>query len=289
MNNKLESYRKVKEDLLKQIELCQIYKSQIENGLQELKQQYEHSIIDKDKYNLLVCQFLKGRQPQDLHAIYDDHIIKCYESLAYHSEKTSELNKRFPYKNVSLKILAIISVLFLLFGIGSIIDIPITGLVGYESISQNISSEDGFAKEGYDWAEIKGSKLYERCLKVNSEADFDAVNIIAKVMRARDEKDLMMRIYNHDEAKEEPSEAVGSCKVEKYSIVFKSCTVNNIKQSKGSYWICALNPEGDSEITYYTIAQQIGDQKKTALWTGENWQTLEGSSYTIKAQFIKNG
>ena len=28
--------------------------------------------------------------------------------------------------------------------------------------------------------------------------------------------------------------------------------------------------------------------KKTALWTGENWQTLEGSSYTIKAQFIKN-
>ena len=136
--------------------------------------------------------------------------------------------------------------------------------------------------------EIKGSRIYERCMKVNSDIDFNSINIIAKTTRATDDKNLILALYRNDDINDEPSQLVESCKVKEYGLLPKSCSMDNLQETSGQYWICASSPTGDSTTTYYTIAYQNGDLRRTALWTGKNWQKLDGASYTIKAQFIKN-
>ena len=181
----------------------------------------------------------------------------------------------------------IIGILFFILGIFFFVQPTITGLISFEE-KPEITFEDGYTKEGYKWMEIKGSRIYERCLQVNSEIDFNSINIIAKVTRATDNRDLALALYRNDDTNDEPLELLGSCKVSKYGVLMKSCAIDGLQESQGQYWVCASSTSGDPSTTYYTIAYQNGDLRRTALWTGENWQKLDGLSYTMKAEFIQN-
>ena len=285
MKHKLEGYKRIREDLIRQVDLCHEYKERIQDTLEEFQRQFEAGLIDKKTYWSKIYQFLEGKHPDYWYSTYDDHIDKCSERIRYYEEKINEITEDYDEKRNSFsKIFMFIGIISLIFSILFFVQPTITGLIPY-SAEPGIIFEDGYTKEGSHWMEIKGSRVYERCLEVNSEIGFDSVKIIGKITSAVDKKDLVFGLYNDAN---EPSELIGSCKVDDYDDVWKSCSLGGLEQDKGRYWICAASPSGDSDRTYYTIAYQKGDSRKSALWTGQNWQKLDRASYTIKAQFIQN-
>ena len=285
MKNRLDNYKREREDLTRQIELCQFYKEKIKETLANLRRQYEAGILDYSNYINNVNYFLKKRPAEDWYATYDEHINKCYSNIGYYDEKINESSEK---KKIDFSLLfVVVGVFSLIISMFVFIQPTITGLVPQITKSQMIF-EDGFTKEGTHWLEIQGSRIYERCLQVNSEIDFNSINVIAKITSATDDENIIFSLYRNDDLNDEPSLLVGSCEVSNYDDLWKSCRIDNLYESGGEYWICASNSDGDTERIYYTIAYQNGDNRKTALWTGENWQKLDRSSYTIKAQFIKN-
>jgi len=288
MKHQLEHYKKIKEDLIKQVELCHLYKDKINETLKEFKNEYESGLVDKNTYILKTNKFLERRSLQNWYSMYDDHISKCYDRIKYYEEKINEFSEKHYDKISSFsKAFMLVGIVALIFSVIFLLRPTITGLVPYGQ-EYNVVFEDGYTKEGSQWMEIKGSRLYERCLQVKSEVGFDSINIIAKVTSATDKKDLTFSLYNNDKDDDGPSELIKSCEVNKYNELWKSCRLDNLDEKDGTYWVCVSSPGGDSNTTYYTIAYQNGDSRKTALWTGENWQKLDRASYTIKAQFLEN-
>lgn len=285
MKNKIENYKRMREDLLKQINLCNDYKSLIQTTLNNLEKQYKEGSLDRHTYHHKVNSFLKGRQPHHWYSMYDQHIEKCHKEISYCTEKLKEPLNFITKGKFSIGLIAILLSLAI---IGLFFFKPtITGFVGYEKDS-GLTFEDGYTLEGSRWMEIKGSRVYERCLRVNSGISFNKVEIESKITQAADNKDLSLTLYNHDEVNDEPSDKIKSCNVNDYDDLWKSCIIKDLSQDKGIYWICASASSGDKEKTYFTIGYQIGDNKKTALWTGDYWQKLERASYTVKARFIKD-
>lgn len=288
MKHKLEAYKKTREELIRQIELCQLYKEQIKDTLKELNTSYKSGLIDKNIYTLNVNEFLEGKHPQDWYSLYNNHINKCHNKIKNCEEKINEITENYKEKRQSYsKIFMLIGVISLILSLIFVIQPTITGLIPYPTESK-IIFEDGYTKEGSQWMHINGLRSYERCINVNSESDFDSIKIIAKITSATDTKDLRFSLFTHNENADEPGSLIDSCNVDNYNDLWKSCTIDNLENTPGEYWICASNPSGDPEKTYYTISYQIGDSKKTALWTGEYWQRLDRASYTMKAQFLSN-
>ena len=146
---------------------------------------------------------------------------------------------------------------------------------------------DGYSLEGGESYPIRGSRKYERCLKVDSSIEFNSVRIIAKVEYVASGGDLYYEIYSHDYANDEPETALGNCNVPDpiKTKEWESCEIN-LNQNSGTYWVCAYSPTGDISTDYYKIYWNNQDiKKKRAFWTGSYWQKLEEASYTMKAEF----
>lgn len=289
MKYKIKTYRRIIEDLHKQIELCQLYKEQINDALQKLYSEYKSGLIDQVNYLIQINKLLQNRSSEEWYSTYDNHINICNKKIKEYHNKIYQLTlEKQTNLDSKAKLFMLIGIITLMSSLVLFFQPAITGLIPYAGVSE-VVSEDGYEKEGFRWMEIYGSRSYERCLLVKSEEDFNSVKIIAKVTSALDAKDLSFSLYsNNIENNNEPSSLVSSCKVTDYNNLWKSCLIKNIDQNTGNYWICASNPRGDQDTTYYTIGYQVGDQKTTALWTGENWQKLDRSSYTIKAQFMQD-
>jgi hypothetical protein len=178
----------------------------------------------------------------------------------------------------------IFTIMAIMFSLVFFIKPSITGLVTLVTPESTILIEDGYTKEGTQWLDIQGSRIYERCLQVQTKDSFEDIEISGKITSATNSKDLTFSLYSNNGS---PKDLIDSCKVSNYESLWKSCTIKSIDIPEDTYWICASNPKGDKDRVYYTIAYQVGDVRRTALWTGENWQKLDRASYTIKAIFRK--
>ena len=288
MRNKIDIYQRINEDLIREIELCELYKEQINDTIKKINDEYRYGLIDKDTYYSQIREFLKGKNVDEWIGAYNARIMGCHKSIRYYDNKIDELTEKDQSNEYSFsKIFLVIGIISLMLGLVFFAQPTITGFFSLGT-EHKVASVDGYGKEGLQWMEINGQRVYERCLKVKSEAEFSNVNIIAKITSAIDSNDLTFRIYDNYDVNDEPKDLIGSCRVDNYDSIWKSCTVNEIEKEAGEYWICASYPDGNSDETYFTIAYQNGDLRRTALWTGENWQKLEGSSYTMRAEFIQN-
>ncbi len=283
MNNKLKEYQRIREDLQKQIALCKEYKTAIQTFLTTLDNQYKHGEINHHTYQSQIHSAFKGKHPQHWHSLYDRHIVTCLQHLDFYNKEIAALTSRLDKNKVFYGV--VIFACLVLFGSLFFFKSSITGSFGYQHAS--VVSSDGYSQEGAKWMDIKGSRFYERCLQVQAEQDFDAARITAKIANAADTRELTFSLYNHDAESNEPLDQLAACTVSDYSTVWKSCTLDNLHLQQGAYWICASMPHGDKDTPYFTLGYQVGDHRKTALWTGDHWQTLEKVSYTIKVGFMR--
>jgi len=164
----------------------------------------------------------------------------------------------------------------------------LTGFIVSNEIAENITAiTDGYGLEGHESYTIRGSRKYERCLKVDSSIEFNSVRIRAKVEYVANGGDLYYEIYSHDHVNDEPETALGNCNVPDpiKAKEWQSCEIN-LNQNSGTYWVCAYSLTGDISTDYYKIYWNNQDiKKKRAFWTGSYWQKLEEASYTMKAEF----
>ena len=288
MKNKLGYYQKIIEDLHRQIKLCELYKEQINGTVKKINDEYRSGLIDKDAYYSQIREFLKGKNVGEWIGDYNARIVWCHKNIRDYDNRINELTEKDQNKEYSFsKMFLVIGIISLMLGLVFFAQPTITGFFSLDS-EHKVVSIDGYGKEGSQWMGINGLRVYERCLKVKSKAEFSDVNIVAKITNAIDSNDLTFSIYDNNNINDEPKELIGSCRVDAYDSIWKSCTVNEIEKEAGEYWACASYPDGNSGETYFTIAYQNGDLRRTALWTGENWQKLDGASYTIRAEFIQN-
>ncbi len=151
--------------------------------------------------------------------------------------------------------------------------------------SENIT--DGYGLEGHETYPIRGSKKYERCLKVDSPINFNYVKIKAKVEYVESGGDLYYEIYSHDYLNDEPEIALGNCNAPNpiKAKGWESCEIN-LTQNSSIYWVCAYSLTGNISTNYYNIYWNNQDtNKKRAFWTGSSWQKMDEASYTMKAEF----
>lgn len=255
MKKKTKQHRKenTKKELVKQLSLCRKYQKEFRKKSLKIQEQY------------------------------DRKFERCYNKI---DSCLGILNKKSKPSFMMSQTMILVAALLVISGLIFFTSPSLTGFSVYESgQSDNIIFEDGYSAEGFRWAEIRGLNVYERCMQVSSDIDFSSAVIKAKLTSATNDQGLVMKLYDHDNLKKEPSQLVGSCSVEDYSNLWKSCRIPDLQEENGEYWICASNPQGDIESVYHTIAYGPG-QRKTALWTGDNWQKLSDSSYTIKSMFI---
>ena len=266
-------------EILRKIEVAENYKKRIVGYIENLDRLYSNRKIDIGTYENKINEYIDGKTPLQWIKYYDDLLEdykrKLYSSYAYvGEEKGSNIH-------LIISIIILLGIVFYIFLKPSITGFSI-------GVSEPIATyEDGYKIEGQKWIDIKGEKFYERCLKVKSDIEFNELDIIGKITSATRENDLRFILYNSDSANNQPGLETGSCRVDNYNDVWKSCSINGLKQNKGDYWICASYPKGEYGKTYYTIAYQSGDLGRTAFWTGQNWQKLDRNSYTIKAIFKK--
>lgn len=279
---KLANHRKVKEEMHRQIALAKEYKFKIQETLQSFDNQLHSGVIDKKTYLEEVSNFLQGKSAEEWYFKYDQFIEECHSKIHESNEKIQQISK------LSFNPIAFIFlILFVATALTTLVITKpeLTGFSIYSPEENSVIFEDGYKTEGSRWAEIRGADIYERCLKVTSAIDFNSVEIKGKITNARDDSGLVLKLYTSNGLDDEPLNLVDSCTVKEYSDVFKSCIVKDLEQPKGDYWICASHPSGESGLVYHTMAFKIGSERRTALWTGENWQKLDGTSYTIKALF----
>ena len=263
-------------EVLRKIEVVEAYKKRIVGYIENLDRLYYSRKIDEETYENKLNEFMDGKTPLQWIKYYDE-LLEQYNRKLYsdggEDKKTSI--------HLVVSIIILLGIMLYIF-----IKPSITGFsIG---VSQPIATyENGYGIEGQKWIDIKGEKFYERCLKVKSDIEFNEIDIIGKITSATRENDLMLKLYNSDIANNQPGLEIGSCRVDNYEDIWKSCSVKGINEVKGDYWICASYPKGEYGRTYYTIAYQNGDQGRTAFWTGQNWQKLDRNSYTIKAIFKK--
>lgn len=283
-------YASLQKELMRQIAQCAKNKEVLQETLQQYTEQYRAGLLNQETYKQQLEKFLQGKPASYWYGLYEDHINKCHKTLVYCTEKLNDLAVDEPERRKSPLVITAIALVALFIFVGVIAFLnpitTITGLFGFEFQKEKVVFEDGYTTEGAKWADIKGSRVYERCLKIESEAPFSSVRVLGKITSAINRDDLTFNLYSNN--KDEPGILLGSCTVKDYDAVWKFCSIKKLQQDKGAYWICAAAPGGEREQTYYTIAYSIGDNKKTALWTGQNWQKLERISYTLKAQFMDN-
>ncbi|GEM_PF-6133116 len=287
MNEKLEQYKGLQQELMRQIQVTMKNKALLQDTLKMWQEQLKYGSIDAATYTRNIQQFLQGRTANEWQQTYDNHIKKCNQGIVYYTEKINEVESPEEVRGSVWSKVGIVAVVLLIFF--TFLTFSNTNLTGFFLLNEGdgrVVHEDGFASEGIRWAEIKGNRFYERCLQIKSEADFTAAKVTAKATRASEEGDLVYTL--HKNKGNEPGDEVGSCKVNDYEELWKSCTIKDIVPQKGEYWICAGHPEGKKDQTYFTIAYRIGGDRRTALWTGQSWQKLDRSSYTIKVQFMNN-
>ncbi|MBI1972646.1 hypothetical protein HYS50_01430 [Candidatus Woesearchaeota archaeon] len=287
MNEQLPRYKEAQQELMRQIQTTMKNKTLLQDTLKEWQEQLKRGTIDTATYTNSMQQFLQGRSANEWNKVYDDHVKKCNQGLVYYAEKINELEASEETKGSIWPKVGIVAVaLVLFFTFLAFSDTKITGLFIFGEDAGKIVFEDGYTREGTRWSEIKGDHYYERCLKIKSEADFTAAKVMGKVTRATEGENMQFILRNDN--KGDPAQEVGSCEVRSYEDVIKSCTIKNLEQNKGDYWVCASHPEGDKDQTYFTIAYRVGGERKTALWTGKSWQKLDRSSYTMRVQFMND-
>ncbi|MDP1695025.1 MAG: hypothetical protein Q8L34_05805 [Candidatus Woesearchaeota archaeon] len=287
MIDQSENYKRMQQELMRQIALTKKNKEILQNTLKQWQQQLKAGIIDINTYSRSVQEFLQGKGAKEWQGIYDAHLKKCNEALMYYTKKSNEEESSEETKgNMWSKIGIVGVVLIIFFTFLTLTDNNLTGFFVLNEGEGRIVYEDGFSTEGIRWSEIKGDSLYERCLQVTSEEEFTATKIIGKVTRASEGGDLEYLLRT--DKGNEPGEVIKSCEVEDYKEVWKSCTITDLARQKGVYWACASETEGTKDQTYFTIAYRIGGERRTALWTGKDWQRLDRSSYTMKVQFMSN-
>lgn len=287
MNDQQQRYKEMRRELMRLIQVTMRNKMILQNTLKEWQEELKHGVIDSATYVYRVKQFLQGRSAYGWNKIYDAHLTKCNEALKFYTTKSNELEESDTAEGSLGSRVAIVGVvLFIFFSLFVVTDSNITGFFIAGQEKSQVVSQDGYTVEGLRWVEIKGAKLYERCLKVNAEANFDSVTVSGKLTTAAEQEDLIFSLYTN--YAEEPHVELGQCTVKEYDQVWKSCSIKYIKQVTGNYWICASVPGGDQKQIYYTLAYNVGDKRKTALWTGQNWQKLERVSYTMKAEFMNH-
>lgn len=278
--NQIRNLEERKERLTRLISQTKEQKEKLIRFVNSLTNQYNKGMISYQYYANTLQKALNQKTAQQWIAYYNTSIrtfstelTQCTEALENLKQEPQSFSRTF-----ALFIAAVIALGLMVF-----IQPSITGF--FAGPISTALAEDGYTVEGFHWMEIKGSRVYERCLQVTSETPFDAVSITGKITSATATQDLTYSIYtdNHDE----PGTLAGSCTVQNYANIWKTCTISSTAVA-GNYWICAANSEGDHTITYYTIGYQNGDNRKTALWTGSNWQKLNRASYTLKATFMTN-
>ncbi|MEK6861637.1 MAG: hypothetical protein AABY07_06725 [Nanoarchaeota archaeon] len=267
-------------EILRKIEVVENYKKRILGYIDNLSRSYHQNRIDRRAYDYKISELMDGKSPLQWIEYYDglleDYKRKLYSSYAY-PEEEKKINI-----HLVVAIILLLGIMFYIFFKPSI-----TGFSIGVSKEPIVSYEDGYKIEGQKWIDIRGSKFYERCLKIKSDIGFNEVEIKGKVTSATQENDLRFILYKADIMNNQPGLELNSCKVNNYEDIWKSCNIKNINYEKGEYWICASYPKGDYSKTYYTIAYQNGDIGRTAFWTGQNWQKLDKNSYTMKAIFRK--
>lgn len=261
------------DELMRKSELARGYKNQVVSYIKDLNALYDTRRIDYRTYQMKMNERREGKTPLEWIAYYDALIERYRQSV----EPPAQERRVLP--------IVLSVVLLMVLGAVTLLNPSITGL--YTGIAPEIH-EDGYHQEGEKWLDIKGERMYERCMKVSSPTPFTEVELRGKIMTATDEDLLQFILYNHDAAQNEPGLEVGACTVKNREGVWKSCVIKKDSPA-GEYWICASARNGDPESTYYTIAYQSGDDKRTAFWTGKNWQKLEWNSYTLKALFRNYG
>lgn len=299
--------------LNEKLKLCEDYKSQVISFVRNLEQQHSRGLIDEIEYKAELYSRLEGRSCQEWLKYYDDYIEECRKEIASIErggmgralpETAGEEQKRqaeaqektarrqgIILKNLNIKLIAVLLFMLIIISSSIIFRPQLTGFVvnlggdlGGKQIQANYTA--GYGAEGTKWAEIKGNRMYERCLRVESEIYSESVLINAEITAAGNEKDLTLAIYNQSE-KDEPEHELGSCIVADYSDIWKSCRIDNLEMEAGEYWICAYSPAGSADSTYYTIAYDNGGDTSRALWTGKYWQKLERAAYSMTAEFIQ--
>ena len=272
---------------MRNIQVTMKNKVLLQETLKMLQDQLKQGTIDATTYSRNVQQFLQGKTASEWQRTYDEYIKKCNQALVYYAEKSSEGDAFEEIKGSAWSKVGIVAAaLIVFFTFVTLSDTNLTGFFLLDGEEGRIVYEDGFSTEGIRWSEIKGDSLYERCLQVTSEEEFTAAKIIGKVTSASEGGDLEYLLRT--DKGNEPGDVINSCKVKDYKDVWKSCTITEIVPQKGVYWACASETEGTKDQTYFTIAYRIGGERRTALWTGKNWQGLDRSSYTIKVQFMSN-
>ena len=237
------------------------YREELIISIYQINEDYEATAIDHETYT-------------NLYDKYTNEIKNNDKKISQLSFELYQKNYK-PYIISSILLLLIIGALFFL-------EPTITGFTTREP--QDISI-NGYQNEGKKWTDIKGSGLYERCLLVNSKIDYNSILIRAKVAVVNDNENLGFRIYDTDDSNN-PDNKLGYCTVKSYSNNWKSCTIDNLDQKTDNYWICAYS-EGEEDETNYIISYNNEDNYLRAFWTGNYWQKLEDSSYTIQAEFKK--
>lgn len=264
-------------------EIVEGYRKSMLSYVEQLQRLYAMRQIDRATYEGRINQVLEGKTPLQWIAHYDETLNRYKEDL-YVTYATQEGGK----KTSLLVVLALLS-LVLIVSLTSLTP-ALTGFsirgVASDPLEEHATT---YGNEGTKWVDIKGQRTFERCMKVSTPIAFSEVEITGKVTSATQSRNLHFVLYNDDSSNNEPGLEVGSCEVASYSDMWKSCMVKSESAQPGEYWICASSPKGDADTTYYTIAYQSGDNKRTAFWTGSNWQKLEWNSYTIKALFRNYG
>ncbi len=284
-NNAHEEYRTAKEELLRQIARAYEEKEKIDQAVKVIEQQRRDGLITEAGYNKSLQEIVGSHTRDSLCAVYDKHIAVCKEKLMWYEDKLAALPKT---SSVAVRWIGICALLVLIIVSMWFVGPTLTGLVVADHNDTTAQYEAGYTQEGTSWADIKGDRLYRRCMRVTSDIDFNTVTIIGKVLSAQQDNGLLFALYDNNKMVTggEPGEMIASCSVKDYASVVKSCTVENVEQKKGDYWLCAAHPGGSSTEVYYALAYQVGDSLRTALWTGSAWQKLEGSSYTMKGLFV---
>lgn len=262
--------------IMQNIEAMEQYTNELRNYLARLNDLYATGQIDEETYESKMGEMRNGRNPLQWLAYYEDQLQENKRKYAYSMYAVSEKNTNL---HLIIAVLAVIGIFSFLFMKPSI-----TGL--YVGTPLEVH-ESGYLKEGQKWVDIRGMRFYERCLKVTSEIPFNAVELSGKIASTANDKGLAFVLYKSDVMNNQPGLLVNLCNVDKYGDVWKSCKISDLREEKGEYWACASYPEGEYGKTYYMLAYQNGDQGRTAFWTGQNWQKLDRSTYTIKARFIQ--
>ena len=98
MKNKIEIYERVIEDLNNQIELCNQYKTEIQDTIQELKRRYESGLIDERTYIETINEYLEGKSSEDWCSMYDTHIDDCDNKIRYYDKRINDIKNQLIYK-----------------------------------------------------------------------------------------------------------------------------------------------------------------------------------------------